>query len=110
MVLDLLDVLLVLLLFLPGVLVGTLLSAWCCQGQATCNRHEKPLPSTTVGTFAMRKALPSKSVGKRQNETKVDLDQAFAYVSRQGDCVHLAAGCCQMKDPVQLRVCKKCFR
>ena len=69
--------------------------------------REKP-----VGAEGGGKPLSSSQFGaqkRREAKSEVSFSKKVAYVSSTGDCIHLAEGCCGMKDPKQLRFCKRCF-
>ena len=113
---DVFDFAMIFLLFFPGFFLGVL-STWCCQQRATL--RGKPLPCGDAGCKGKTscaegggKPLSSSQFGtqkRREVKSDVSFSKKVAYVSSTGDCIHLAEGCCGMKDPKQLRFCKRCF-
>ena len=113
---DMFDVAMIFLFFFPGFFLGVF-STWCCQQRVTL--PGKPLACGDVGVKGKAscaevagKPLSSREIGaqrRREAKTNLSFSQKVAYVSSTGDCIHLAEGCCGMKDPKHLRFCKRCF-
>lgn len=97
--------------FFCGIVVATLLNRkFAMRWHPSTPEGPQPLPPSGATATENEMPEPKKPIAIQKRSGKFCFENlVFVTAKGQGEVVHLNPTCCNMKSPLELRLCKRCW-